>query len=86
MNTPFTGKHILLGITGSIAAYKAAELASRLTQQGALVSVILTESARQFVTPSPFNPSQGSVLTPMPTFGAAKVMCSTSVWGAALIF
>ena len=59
MNTPFTGKHILLGITGSIAAYKAADLASRLTQQGALVSVILTESARQFVTPLTFQSVTG---------------------------
>ena len=59
MNTPFTGKHILLGITGSIAAYKAAELASRLTQQGAQVSVILTEAARQFITPLTFQSVTG---------------------------
>ncbi len=38
----FTSKHILLGVTGSIAAYKAADLASKLTQAGALVDVILT--------------------------------------------
>jgi phosphopantothenoylcysteine decarboxylase/phosphopantothenate--cysteine ligase len=48
--TIFSGKHILLGITGSIAAYKAAELASRLTQLGAQVDVILTSGAQQFVT------------------------------------
>ncbi len=35
-------KHILLGVTGSIAAYKAADLASKLTQARALVDVILT--------------------------------------------
>jgi phosphopantothenoylcysteine decarboxylase/phosphopantothenate--cysteine ligase len=45
------GAHILLGITGSIAAYKSAELASRLTQQGALVDAILTGSAEKFITP-----------------------------------
>ena len=45
------GKHILLGITGSIAAFKAAELASRLAQMGALVDVILTPAAEKFITP-----------------------------------
>jgi phosphopantothenoylcysteine decarboxylase/phosphopantothenate--cysteine ligase len=45
------GKHILLGITGSIAAFKAAELASQLTQMGALVDVILTPAAEKFITP-----------------------------------
>ena len=44
-------KRIILGITGSIAAYKAAELASRLTQMGALVDVIFTPAAEKFVTP-----------------------------------
>src|SRR5512141_186641 len=46
-----TGKHIVLGITGSIAAYKAAELASQLTQMGVLVDVILTPAAEKFITP-----------------------------------
>jgi phosphopantothenoylcysteine decarboxylase/phosphopantothenate--cysteine ligase len=45
------GKRILLGITGSIAAFKAAELASQLTQMGALVDVILTPAAERFITP-----------------------------------
>jgi phosphopantothenoylcysteine decarboxylase / phosphopantothenate---cysteine ligase len=44
-------KTIVLGISGSIAAYKGAELASRLTQAGAKVEVIMTESAQRFVTP-----------------------------------
>ncbi|MDD2921094.1 MAG: bifunctional phosphopantothenoylcysteine decarboxylase/phosphopantothenate--cysteine ligase CoaBC [Anaerolineales bacterium] len=47
-------KHILLGITGSIAAYKSAELASKLTQAGALVDVILTDAAKNFITPLTF--------------------------------
>jgi phosphopantothenoylcysteine decarboxylase/phosphopantothenate--cysteine ligase len=46
----FEGKHILLGVTGSIAAYKAADIASKLTQSGAEVDVVLTEHARRFVT------------------------------------
>ncbi|MFN8399369.1 MAG: bifunctional phosphopantothenoylcysteine decarboxylase/phosphopantothenate--cysteine ligase CoaBC [Anaerolineales bacterium] len=46
-----SGKHILLGITGSIAAYKAADLASKLTQAGAKVDVILTGAGEKFVTP-----------------------------------
>ncbi|HAE86085.1 MAG TPA: bifunctional phosphopantothenoylcysteine decarboxylase/phosphopantothenate--cysteine ligase CoaBC [Anaerolineaceae bacterium] len=54
MSNPITGKHIIIGVTGSIAAYKAAELASKLTQAGALVDCILTESATRFVTPLTF--------------------------------
>jgi phosphopantothenoylcysteine decarboxylase/phosphopantothenate--cysteine ligase len=45
------GRHIALGITGSIAAYKAADLASKLTQAGARVDVLMTEAATRFVTP-----------------------------------
>ncbi|WP_152392314.1 bifunctional phosphopantothenoylcysteine decarboxylase/phosphopantothenate--cysteine ligase CoaBC [Paenibacillus guangzhouensis] len=44
------GKNIILGISGGIAAYKAITLCSRLTQQGANVHVVLTESAKHFVT------------------------------------
>ena len=49
-----SNKHILLGVTGSIAAYKAADLASKLTQAGAHVDVILTEPAQKFITPLTF--------------------------------
>ena len=45
------GKRILLGITGSIAAYKAAVLARGLVKEGALVKVVMTPMARQFITP-----------------------------------
>ncbi len=55
----FTGRHILLGVTGSIAAYKAADLASRLAQAGALVDVILTAGAEKFVTPLTFQSVTG---------------------------
>lgn len=52
-------KNILLGVTGSIAAYKAAELASKLTQAGALVDVILTPAATEFITPLTFQSVTG---------------------------
>jgi len=42
---------VVLGITGSIAAYKAADIASKLTQAGARVEVIMTESATKFIAP-----------------------------------
>jgi phosphopantothenoylcysteine decarboxylase/phosphopantothenate--cysteine ligase len=57
--TLLTGKHILLGVTGSIAAYKAADLASKLTQAGAQVDVILTAAAEKFVTPLTFQSVTG---------------------------
>lgn len=55
----FQGKRILLGVTGSIAVYKSVDLASKLTQAGALVDVIMTESAMQFVTPLAFRSVTG---------------------------
>ena len=45
------GKHILLGVTGSIAAYKSAMLVRALVKQGAEVRVVMTEMAKQFITP-----------------------------------
>ena len=45
------GKHILLGVTGSIAAYKSAVLVRNLVKQGAEVKVVMTEMAKQFITP-----------------------------------
>jgi phosphopantothenoylcysteine decarboxylase/phosphopantothenate--cysteine ligase len=48
------GKTVVLGVTGSIAAYKAAELASQLTQAGARVEVIMTEAATEFIAPLTF--------------------------------
>jgi len=54
-----SGKHILLGVTGSIAAYKAADLASRLTQTGAQVDVILTAAGEKFITALTFQSVTG---------------------------
>jgi len=59
MPNPLENKHIMLGVTGSIAAYKAAELASRLTQQGALVNTILTKAATEFISPLTFQSVSG---------------------------
>jgi len=46
-----TGKTVVLGITGGIAAYKAADIASKLTQAEAKVEVVMTESATRFIAP-----------------------------------
>jgi phosphopantothenoylcysteine decarboxylase/phosphopantothenate--cysteine ligase len=54
-----SGKRILLGVSGSIAAYKAADLASRLTKAGARVDAILTAAASRFVTPLTFQSLTG---------------------------
>src|SRR5262245_2148007 len=48
------GSEILLGVTGGIAAYKAADLASQLVQAGAAVSVVMTRSARKFIGATTF--------------------------------
>jgi phosphopantothenoylcysteine decarboxylase/phosphopantothenate--cysteine ligase len=70
MTNPFTQKHIILGVTGSIAAYKAAELASRLSQAGARVSAILTQAALQFITPLTFQSVTGQ-----------KAYADADLWG-----
>ena len=50
MPSPVRNKRIVLGVTGSIASYKAADLASKLVQSGALVDTVLTKSATEFVS------------------------------------
>ena len=54
MAGPLADKHVLLGVTGSIACYKAIDLASKLTQAGALVDTVMSYGATQFVTPLAF--------------------------------
>lgn len=54
-----TGKRIALGVTGGIAAYKAAELTRLLIKQGASVRVAMTEAATHFVTPTTFQALSG---------------------------
>jgi phosphopantothenoylcysteine decarboxylase/phosphopantothenate--cysteine ligase len=54
MAGPLADKHVVLGVTGSIACYKALDLASKLMQAGALVDTIMSYGATQFVTPLAF--------------------------------
>jgi phosphopantothenoylcysteine decarboxylase/phosphopantothenate--cysteine ligase len=51
---PLEGKNVVLGVTGSIAAYKAADIASKLVQAGATVDVIMTPAATEFIGTSTF--------------------------------
>ena len=59
MANPLKDKNIILGVTGSIAAYKACEIASKLTQVGSNVNVILTNSALEFISPLSFQSVTG---------------------------
>lgn len=56
------GVPILLGVTGSIAAYKAADLASRLVQAGAEVRTVLTAAGTEFITPLTFQALTGNLV------------------------
>ena len=56
---PFAGRHVVLGVTGGIAAYKAVQVARDLTLEGALVDVILTAGALEFVQPLSFEALTG---------------------------
>ena len=51
---PLESREVVVGVTGGIAAYKAAELVSRLRQRGAAVTVVMTVAATQFVRPLTF--------------------------------
>ncbi len=63
---PLRGRHIALGVTGSIAAYKAADLASKLRQAGADLEIVMTPAAARFVTPLTFQSLTGRpVITDM---------------------
>jgi phosphopantothenoylcysteine decarboxylase/phosphopantothenate--cysteine ligase len=59
MTAALEGRNLVLCVTGSIAAYKAADLASKLVQAGARVDTVLTESAREFITPFTFRSLTG---------------------------
>jgi phosphopantothenoylcysteine decarboxylase/phosphopantothenate--cysteine ligase len=72
MPNPLINKHLLLGVTGSIACYKAADLASKLRQAGAEVETILTQSALQFITPLTFQSVTGR-----------RAFVDADLWGAA---
>jgi len=59
MTSPLKDKRMLLGVTGSIACYKATDLASKLTQAGAQVDTVLTQAALRFVSPLTFQSVTG---------------------------
>lgn len=50
-DSPLAGKQIVLGVSGSIAAYKSADLIRRLRDEGAEVRVVMTRGAGEFITP-----------------------------------
>lgn len=54
------GKHIVIAVTGSVAAYKAAELASRLKQKGADIYTVMTRNALEFIGPATFRSLTGN--------------------------
>lgn len=61
--THLWGKHLALGVTGSIAAYKAVGLLRALSREGATVSVVMTQAATKFVTPLTFEVLSGRRVT-----------------------
>src|SRR5258708_38627509 len=68
-------KRIVLGLTGGIAAYKAAELTRLLMKQGIAVDVVMTPAATQFITPMTLQALSGHpVLTDLWQSGAANAM------------
>ncbi|MCB1734779.1 MAG: bifunctional phosphopantothenoylcysteine decarboxylase/phosphopantothenate--cysteine ligase CoaBC [Gammaproteobacteria bacterium] len=72
------GKHIILGVSGGIAAYKAAELVRRLRDAGATVRVVMTTGAQAFVTPLTFqalsgNPVHTALLDPAAEAGMGHI-------------
>ena len=69
-------RHILVAISGGIAAYKGAELVRLLKKQGALVRVVLSRGATEFITPSPCRPCQES-----PRIPSSSTRRRRRVWG-----
>ena len=57
-----TNRQILLGITGGIAAYKSAELVRRLRDRGAVVRVVMTRAAQEFITPLTLQALSGNMV------------------------
>ena len=75
MDQPPRPHRIVLGVTGGIAAYKAAELTRLLVKAGTIVDVVMTDAATRFVTPTTFQALSGRpVLTDLWSTGAANAM------------
>lgn len=75
---PLEGRHVALGVTGSIACYKAADLASKLRQAGATVEVVMTPAAVQFITPLTFQSLTGRPVV-VDMFAAAEAEAHVEV-------
>jgi len=75
---PLEGRHVVLGVTGSISAFKAADLASKLRQAGAAVEVVMTPAATQFVTPLTFQSLTGRPVV-VDMFAAAEAEAHVEV-------
>ena len=60
MGNPLAGRKIVLGVTGSIAAFKVPHIVTRLASLGASVVVVMTENATRFVTPLTFETLSGT--------------------------
>ena len=81
MDSALAGKNIVLGVTGSIASYKALDLASKLVQAGANVETILSYGATQFVTPLAFRSlTHRAVVTDTFDADLGCTALSTSPW------
>lgn len=57
---PLTGRRLIVGVCGGIAAYKACEVVSQLAQRGAQIHVVMTDAATKFVTPLTFESLSGN--------------------------
>ncbi len=75
---PLEGRHVVLGVTGSISAFKAADLSSKLRQAGAAVEVVMTPAATQFVTPLTFQSLTGRPVV-VDMFAAAEAEAHVEV-------
>ncbi len=83
---PLSGRHIVLGVTGSIACYKAADLCSKLRQAGATVEVVMTPAATQFISPLVFQSLSGrAVVVDMFTAREAEAHVEVSRRAAAMV-
>jgi phosphopantothenoylcysteine decarboxylase/phosphopantothenate--cysteine ligase len=81
------GRRVVLGVTGGIAAYKSADLVSKLRAAGAEVRVVMTEAATRFVTPLTFETLSGQPVA-VDTFDrsiSAYPHVSLAQWGEVLV-
>ena len=80
--------NVLLGVTGGIAAYKAADLASKLVQKGHGVRVVMTRAAREFITPLTFESITGETVVHdlwQPPPDHRPIHITTAAWADILV-